>query len=88
MDCIVHGVAKSWTQLSDFHFTGVEFLKASPIGITLRSIFKGLKVSLPRKSWSSGLQEIFTLWSKSVPTNVYFIKHSDEFNESDPLTSR
>ena len=21
MDCIVHGVAKSWTQLSDFHFT-------------------------------------------------------------------
>ena len=21
MDCIIHGVAKSWTQLSDFHFT-------------------------------------------------------------------
>ena len=21
MDCTVHGVAKSWTQLSDFHFT-------------------------------------------------------------------
>ena len=21
MDCIVHGVAKSWTQPSDFHFT-------------------------------------------------------------------
>ena len=21
MDCIVHGVAKSWTQLSDFHIT-------------------------------------------------------------------
>ena len=21
MDCMVHGVAKSWTQLSDFHFT-------------------------------------------------------------------
>ena len=21
MDCIVHGVAKSWTRLSDFHFT-------------------------------------------------------------------
>ena len=20
MDCVVHGVAKSWTQLSDFHF--------------------------------------------------------------------
>ena len=22
MDCVVHGVAKSWTQLSDFHFIG------------------------------------------------------------------
>ena len=21
MDCIVHGVTKSWTRLSDFHFT-------------------------------------------------------------------
>ena len=21
MDCIVHGVAKSWTQMSDFHFS-------------------------------------------------------------------
>ena len=24
MDCIVHGVAKSWTRLSDFHFTSPE----------------------------------------------------------------
>ena len=24
MDCIVHGVAKSWTQLSDFHVTGLQ----------------------------------------------------------------
>ena len=23
MDCIVHGVAKSWTRLSDFHFTSL-----------------------------------------------------------------
>ena len=23
MDCIAHGVAKSWTQLSDFHFTSL-----------------------------------------------------------------
>ena len=25
MDCIVHGVAKSWTELSDFHFTLLHF---------------------------------------------------------------
>ena len=25
MDCIVHGVAKSWTRLSDFHFQPFTF---------------------------------------------------------------
>ena len=27
MDCIVHGVAKSWTRLSHFHFTGLRWLR-------------------------------------------------------------
>ena len=27
MDCIVHGVTKSWTQLSDFHFHMSTFVK-------------------------------------------------------------
>ena len=26
MDCIVHGVAKSWTQRSDFHFTNILYV--------------------------------------------------------------
>ena len=26
MDCIVHGVAKNWTRLSDFHFTREEVM--------------------------------------------------------------
>ena len=26
MDCIVHGVAKGWMQLSDFHFTSLHFM--------------------------------------------------------------
>ena len=30
MDCIVHGVAKSQTQLSDFHFLSTYFLLLSP----------------------------------------------------------
>ena len=25
MDCIIHGVAKSWTWLSDFHFLSILF---------------------------------------------------------------
>ena len=29
MDCIVHGVAKSWTQLSDFHFSSSKYFKLS-----------------------------------------------------------
>ena len=31
MDCIVHGVAKSWTQLSDFHFQTCFIIKLSYI---------------------------------------------------------
>ena len=27
MDCIVHGVAKRWTQLSDLHFMGLRWLR-------------------------------------------------------------
>ena len=30
MDCIVHGVAKSQTQLSDFHFHPVKHVHLSP----------------------------------------------------------
>ena len=37
MDCIIHGVAKSWTQLSDFHFTskrrGVEEGRIRSLGL-------------------------------------------------------
>ena len=29
MDCIVHGVTKSWTQLSDFHFTSVDWARGA-----------------------------------------------------------
>jgi len=35
MDCIVHGVAKSQTQLSDFHFHNKEILRQCPaVGTT------------------------------------------------------
>ena len=29
MDCIVHGVSKSWTQLRDFHFISIFVLSPS-----------------------------------------------------------
>ena len=31
MDCIVHGVAKSWTRLSDFHFHFLNIMKVTQV---------------------------------------------------------
>ena len=31
MDCIVHGVSKSWTQLNDFHFTSLSMRHGYPV---------------------------------------------------------
>ena len=42
MDCIVYGAAKSWTQLSDFHFLSLSLLISSVIC----SLFRNMLVSL------------------------------------------
>ena len=34
LECIVHGVAKSWTQLSDFHFTSLPGLERERLSNT------------------------------------------------------
>ena len=31
-DCKVHGVTKSWTRLSDFHFTSLPYVNLSNLG--------------------------------------------------------
>ena len=41
MDCIVHGVAKSQTRLTAFHFTSLQFLK---IELLLLLLFLDFKV--------------------------------------------
>ena len=33
IDCIVHGVAKSWAQLSDFHFHGQTIACQAPLSM-------------------------------------------------------
>ena len=38
MDCIVHGVTKSWTRLSDFHFFSTEAPEETPF---LRRVTEG-----------------------------------------------
>ena len=45
MDCIVHGVAKSWTRLSDFHFHTVPthaFLESTVVIAMLTFLKHGL----------------------------------------------
>ena len=37
MDCIVHGVAKSQTRLSDFHFTNKEKCRLSPFSYSMNA---------------------------------------------------
>ena len=44
MDCIVHGVAKSHTQLSDFHFTSLQ-----AVSISLKTQIAG-----PPAGWGIG----------------------------------
>ena len=38
MDCIVHGVAKSWTRLSDFHFTSLQQVQPTLIHIGRKAV--------------------------------------------------
>ena len=36
MDCILHGVSKSWSRLSDFHFQGTKICQVSPASGTAK----------------------------------------------------
>ena len=53
MDCIVHGFAKSWIQLSDFHFTSQKLelwlVKLNPLKTNLDSILKSRDITLLTK---------------------------------------
>ena len=48
MDCIVHGVTKSWTRLSGFHFTSLSYLYIlwhSVLKLALVGVFWPMEVS-------------------------------------------
>ena len=38
MDCIVHGVRKSWTQLSNFHFLSRKFLEVGIFSLKTETV--------------------------------------------------
>ena len=48
MGCIVHGVAKSWTRLSDFHFTALPLSQqGSPSQLSAPGQISSTPPSLP-----------------------------------------
>ena len=55
MDCIVHGVTKSWTQLSDFHFY---FLLYCPALVSIHDHCKDHNLDYTDLCWQS---DVFTL---------------------------
>ena len=51
MDCIVHGVAKSWTQLNDFHFTSFLIFK-------LQLLFMGFRGGSDSKEFACYAEDL------------------------------
>ena len=82
MDSIVHGVAKSWTQLSDFHFTSlassgcllrntVHNLGAFGLYLLLQSLlWWPVQYRFPPVSWIQLLRECCALHCKSFPLSA------------------
>ena len=62
MDCIVHGVAKSWTQLSDFHFLPDE----QPYSDLPTFFFKRCSSNLEAKNSRSMVSRIRKTFSQVV----------------------
>ena len=71
MDCIVHGVSKSWTQLSDFHF------HIAHLGFPSGSAIKNLPVMQEMWVWSLGWEDP---WRRAwQPTPVYL--HGESYGQ-------
>ena len=72
MDCIVHGVAKSWTRLSDFHFHSHQ-LTFPP------TVWEGSLVSTPSPAFvTCGLfDDGHSDWREVVPHCSFDLSFSD-----------
>ena len=72
MDCIIQGVAKSQTQLNDFHFLS---LLASSIKSTIRNISRKLSYQKSMGLKHNNIQN-YKLW----PCNTQITKHKQDKN--------
>ena len=58
MDCIVHGVAKSWTRLSDFHFTLLQlYAWASLVAHLVRNLPAMQETLVQSLDWEDPLEK-------------------------------
>ena len=65
MECIVHGITKSWTRLNDFHFhTG------SNSGCIIDLHVKAKAVKLLEKNVSQCLRKMATIFSNTESANT------------------
>ena len=61
MDCIVHGVTKSWTQWSDFHFHLFLFIQAQWVHSALARTVVQQEVNKTFQGVSTGLTQFWTI---------------------------
>ena len=87
MDCIVHGVAKRWTRLSDFQFTPLLALGMQPLWTQLpqrsqaqtkKSIQKPAKSPSSAPRWQSHVQVIMGALTHWVPGDCNLSWHDTE----------
>ena len=73
MDCIAHGVAKSWTRLSDFHF----HLAGFPSGLVGKesACSAGDLVSIPGLGRSPGERQGYPLQYSGLENSMDYIVH-------------
>ena len=55
MDCIVHGVAKGWTQLSDIHFISLHLIWNSDLQDSRRHYVKLARLQMRGLSQTGGI---------------------------------
>ena len=62
MDCIVHGIAKSWTRLSDFHFHFINVWIGLDSTFVLKKVWMGLTHLLKEKYFLKKIILVIYFW--------------------------
>ena len=78
MDCIVHGVANSWTQLSDFHFISLHLIWNSDLQYSRRHYVKLTRLQMRGLSQTCGIPGSCSSWRLYCPVHNLTWKRAPE----------